>query len=86
MATKKTKTTKKAPSKKAKPEKPKAEKPKEELCVFAFRLAPSERDAIHKTAGPAQASRFVRQVAAAFANEDEAAFRAVLKEAKAARR
>ena len=43
------------------PKKAKAPKePREELVVFAFRLTPAERDAIHKAAGPAKASRFVR--------------------------
>ena len=58
---------------------------KDDLVVFAFRLTPAEREAIHKTAGPAKASRFIRQVAVAFASEDAEAFRAVLKEARAAR-
>jgi hypothetical protein len=43
--------------------KPRAKKeraPKEELCVFAFRLTPAERDQIHKAAGPAKASKYVR--------------------------
>ncbi len=78
------KTLKRA--KAAKEPKPKKEKaPKEDLVVFAFRLTPAERDAIHKIAGPANASRFVRHVAAAFAAEDEGAFRIVVKEAKEAR-
>ena len=81
MATKKTKTAKKAARPKAKA----AKAPKEDLCVFAFRLTEAERSAIHKTAGPARASRYVRQVAAAFAKEDEAAFKAVLKDAREAR-
>ena len=86
MATTKGKATKTKGTKTAKGTKPKTEKPtKEELVVFAFRLAPAERDAIHKTAGPARASKFVRRVAVAFANEDEAAFRAVMKEAREAR-
>ena len=59
-----------------------AKAPKEELVVFAFRLTPAERDAIHKTAGPRNATRLVRQVAVAFGNEDEAGFKAALKEAK----
>ena len=58
-------------------------KPKEDLVVFAFRLTEAERTAIHKTAGPANASRFIRRVAVAFANEDESAFKAVLAEARA---
>ena len=99
MATKK-QTTSKATTKKAaapkkaaarKPAAPKAAKPKkeksprEDLVVFAFRLTEAERAAIHKTAGPARASKFVRRVSVAFAGEDEAAFRAVLKEAREAR-
>jgi len=43
----------------------------EELCVFAFRLAPEERDAIHKAAGPGKASRFVRTLVAAAARDDQ---------------
>jgi hypothetical protein len=77
----KTKTLLKAKAAKLKTDKT----AKEELVVFAFRLTPAERDAIHKTAGPAKASRFVRQVAVAFAFEDEAAFRAAMKEAREAR-
>ena len=80
---KKTSTAKSAKKQAAK--KTAAKAPKEELVVFAFRLTEAERDAIHKTAGPAKASRFVRRVAAAFAREDENAFRAALKEARAAR-
>ena len=80
-------TKKKAPAKKVAPkttEKTKA-KPKEDLVVFAFRLTEAERTAIHKTAGPARASRYVRSVAAAFAKEDEAGFRNLLREAREAR-
>ena len=58
---------------------------KEQLCVFAFRLTPAERNSIHKTAGPGKASRFVRAVAVAFGNKDEAAFRAAVKQAREAR-
>ncbi len=66
--------------------KPKKEKaPKEELCVFAFRLTPAERNLIHKAAGPARASRFVRTIAVAAAREDEKAYRVALKEAREAR-
>ena len=46
--------------------------PDEELVVFAFRLTPKERDLIHKAAGPAKASRYVRTLAVAAANGDEA--------------
>jgi len=45
----------------------------EELVVFAFRLTPAERERIHKAAGPAKASRFVRAVAIAAASGDEEA-------------
>ena len=83
MATKKTSTTK-TTTKKSKAA-PKAKTAKEELCVFAFRLTRAERDAIHKTAGPRNATQFVRRVAAAFASRDEAAFKAVLKEVNAIR-
>lgn len=45
--------------------------PAEDLVVFAFRLTPAERDLIHKAAGPAKASRYVRTLAVAAANGDE---------------
>ena len=45
----------------------------EELVVFAFRLTAAERELIHKAAGPARASRFVRAVALAAAGGDEEA-------------
>jgi len=80
MPTKKNTTTKKTASKKKAT--PKTAKPKEDLVVFAFRLAKAERDAIHKTAGPRNATQFVRRVAVAFAKEDDAAFKTVLKEAR----
>jgi hypothetical protein len=44
----------------------------EDLVVFAFRLTAAERDLIHKAAGPAKASRYVRTLAVAAANGDEA--------------
>ena len=75
------KTAPKAP---AKPKK--ARPPKEDLVVFAFRLTQAERDAIHKTSGPRNATQFVRRAAVAFAGEDEAAFKAVLKEARELRK
>ena len=60
--------------------------PKEEgLVVFAFRLTETERLEIHKAAGPARASRFVRTIAVAAAREDEAAIKATIKEARDAR-
>jgi hypothetical protein len=73
----------KAPATKAKKASgPKAEKPNR---VFAIRVTDAELAAIHKAAGPRNATRFVRAVAAAFANGSEAGFRAVVKEAKSAR-
>ena len=80
MATTKNASKKKAAAKKA-PTK-KATKPKEELVVFAFRLTEAERTKIHAAAGPANASRFIRHIAIAFADEDVKAFQAVLKEAR----
>jgi hypothetical protein len=75
--------------KKAKPAKQAKEKrerkAKEELCVFALRLTPAERDDLHAMAGPARASRFARTVLAAAAQGDEGAFRAAIKEAREAR-
>lgn len=71
-----------AKAKKEKPpkeKKPKAEKPGR---VFAIRVTDEELAAIHKAAGPRNATRLVRAVVAAFANEDEGAFRTVLKEAR----
>jgi len=61
------------------PGEPKEKAPREDLCVFAFRLTPAERDAIHKAAGPAKASKFVRSLAVAAARSDEAAVKAIMK-------
>ena len=77
-------TKKKAEAKTRKPaakthEKPKKKAPREELCVFAFRLTPEERTDIHKAAGPAKASKFVRALAVAAARNDEAAVKAIMK-------
>ena len=62
--------------------KPQAEKP---ARVFAFRLTDDELAAIHRIAGPRNATRLIRAVAAAFAAEDEGAFKAVLRDAREAR-
>ncbi len=76
-------STKKPTPKKTKAAKPKREKaPRQELCVFAIRLTQAERDKIHATAGPRNATHLIRAVSAAFANEDVKAFQAVLKEAR----
>ena len=73
---------------------PKAAKPKREKTpkapresregwgTFALRLPIPERDAFHAAAGPSAASRVARTVLVAFANEDEAAFKAALAEAR----
>ena len=53
--------------------------PEADLVVFAFRLSQTERDAIHKAAGPAGASRFVRSLAVAAASGDEAQVKAIIK-------
>lgn len=72
--------------KSARTRKPKADKaPKDELVVFAIRLTQAERDAIHEASGPRNATQFVRRVAAAFANADESAFKAVVRDAREAR-
>lgn len=71
-----TKTPKPAPAEKA----PKA--PGEDLVVFAFRLTAEERDAIHRAAGPAKASKFARTLLVAAARNDEGAVRAILKSAQ----
>ncbi len=82
----KSETTKKASKKSAKPAKePKSRKEKEATRTFAIRITNAELAAIHKAAGPRNATRFIRQVVAAFANEDEGAFRAALKDAREAR-
>jgi len=86
--TSETKTTKKPRVKKAtaatkEPKAPKPKREKQPLVVFAFRLTQAERDAIHKAAGPRNATQFVRRVAVAFAEGDESAFRAVVKDAAA---
>ena len=51
---------------------------RDELCVFAFRLTPKEREDIHKAAGPGKASKFVRSLAVAAARKDEAAVKAIM--------
>lgn len=50
--------------------------------TFALKMPVPEREAFHKAAGPAGASRFARVVLVAFANEDEAAFKTALAEAR----
>jgi len=81
MAEKKTENTKSTKKTKA----PRPKKEKEANRVFAIRVTDQELEAIHRAAGPRNATRFIRQVAAAFAAEDEGAFKAVVKEAREAR-
>ena len=71
-------------AKAAKEPKPKKEKaPKEALVVFAFRLPATDRDLIHKAAGPAKATKFVHAAALAAANSDSKAFEELTAQAKA---
>jgi len=81
----KSKSTKKKTAKTRKPTKaavvakePKEKASREDLCVFAFRLTPEERDDIHKATGPGKASKFVRTLAVAAAKNDAAAVRAIM--------
>jgi hypothetical protein len=69
----------KAP-KAAKPKK--ATVPKEDLMVFAFRMTKVESAALHKAAGPANASRVMRALAAAFVAEDRAVFESIVEDAR----
>jgi len=75
------------PAKKAKAKavkEPKKEKaPREELCVFAFRLRPEERDRIHAASGPGGATRLVRSAAIAIADGNRAALDQLLVDVKA---
>ena len=50
--------------------------------TFALKLPVAEREAFHKATGAAGASRFARTILVAFANEDEATFKAALAEAR----
>jgi hypothetical protein len=73
-------TTEKSTKKPAKAAKPKAAK--EPLVVFAFRLSEADRDLIHKAAGPAKATKFVRAAALAAANQDGKAFDELVAQAR----
>lgn len=80
----KAKTT--AKTKTAKAAKPKGEKTpresREGWGTFALKLPVPEREAFHSASGAAGASRFARIVLNAFSNEDEAAFKAAIAEAR----
>ena len=70
-------------AKAAKAAKPKKERaPKEDLMTFAFRMTKAESVALHRAAGPANASRTMRALAAAFVAEDRAAFESVVEDAR----
>ncbi len=56
--------------------------PRPELCVFAFRLTKSERETLHRAAGPAKASQFVLGAALAAANADTKAFTTLAEQAR----
>jgi len=85
-------TARGANASKAKPKaaKAKAPKPKRESGpkpdrTFAIRITGQELAAIHKASGPRSATKFVRAVAAAFAQGDTKAFARILEEAVQAR-
>jgi len=92
VPTKKTKAPKPAkaakPARQPKPAKPKKEKapkgPKPDR-TFAIRITSEELAAIHKAAGPRNATRVIRSVVAAFSQGDTKAFARVLEEAAQAR-
>jgi uncharacterized protein (DUF1778 family) len=50
--------------------------------LFAFRLSEADRDLIHRAAGPARATKFVRAAALAAANQDSNAFEELTAQAK----
>ena len=62
--------------------KPQKREKVETPVVFAFRLSQIDRDTIHKAAGPAKATRFVRSAALAAANGDHEEFDALVTQAK----
>ncbi len=71
---------KKPEPKSSKPKKMKP--PKEPQVVFAFRLSETDRDLIHKAAGPAKATKFVRAAALAAAHQDSKTFDELVTQAK----
>jgi hypothetical protein len=77
----KTEDSKKGKAKKAAAKvktEPKPKPSREELVVFAFRLTEAERALIHKAAGPAKASRYVRALAIAASKGDNTAVKEIL--------
>jgi hypothetical protein len=87
----KTRKAKVAKPKAAKAKAPKAPKPRQEKAeredrsdwkTFALRMPSSESAALHKAAGPANASKVMRALAGAFVTGDRAAFEAIVEDAK----
>ena len=68
------------PAKVAKPKRERA--PKEDLMTFAFRMPKAESAALHKAAGPANASKVMRALADAFVNGDRATFEQIVEDAR----
>jgi len=67
----------------AKEPRPKKEKaPKQDLVVFAFRLPVTDRDLIHRAAGPGKATKFVHSAALAASNGDDSAFKELTAQAR----
>lgn len=56
---------------------------KADLVVFAFRLPATDRDLIHKAAGPGKATKFVLAAALAAASADSKVFEELTAQAKA---
>ncbi len=84
----KTKNTKKPTPKttETKARKEKTERvPKGDLMTFALRLPKATSAALHEAAGPRRASRVMEGLANAFIAGDEAAFKAIVNEAREAR-
>ena len=57
--------------------------PTDKIVVFAFRLPSGERDLIHRAAGPANATKFVKGATLAAVTADTKAFEALATQAKA---
>ena len=78
-----TKTKKVARAKVVKEAKARKEKmPTVPMVVFAFRLTETQRDQIHRAAGPGKATKFVRSAALAAASGDRPAFEELLAQVK----
>ncbi len=81
------KSKSKRPKRSKKVKEPKKVKaPKEPLVVFAFRLTATERDQIHKAAGPGKATRLVKGAALAAATGNTKAFEEITTQAKTNRK